>query len=184
MEVKIPLGDGSFLTLVSKEDCKLDISYRDSEGNIYVSNNHAFKNNDSLKDFVENLKKDKPKIKKKDGSDPILKIESTNEEISLSSLNPTTTPDDEVLAPPPIISTENISIEKETPQGDDNKFYEEFKILKEQKEEMIEKNLELRGKIEKAKKETDELLRVFYENRAKYYEAEKRNERITKILKE
>ena len=182
MEVKIPLDNSSFLSLVSNENCRLDILYRDPEGKIYVTKINDFKNNESIKDFIEKIKKDKPKMPKNDNNEVILEIKSTNEKYPLS-LNTTEAPED-TNDPAPIIANETISTEKETPQGDDNDFYKEFEDLKTQKEQMIKKNLELRDEIEKAKKQTDELLRVFYENRAKYYEAEKRNRQITKILEE
>ena len=44
MEVKIPLDNISFLSLVSNENCKLDILYKDPEGKIYVTTINDFKN--------------------------------------------------------------------------------------------------------------------------------------------
>ena len=159
-----------------------NILYKDPEGKIYVSKNKNLENNESIKDYIENIKKEKPKMPKNNNNEVILEIKSMNKQLALS-LNTTEAPE-VTYDPAPIISNNPISNEKETPQGDDNDFYKEFEDLKTQKEEMIKKNLELRDKIDKEKKQTDELLRVFYENRAKYYEAEKRNRQITKILEE
>ena len=181
-EVIILLDNESFLSLVSHENCKLDILYKDPEGKNYGHKNKHFENNESIKDYIENIKKEKPKMLKNNDDEVFLEIKSMKEKLVLSLI--TTETSEDTNGPAPIFSNKNFSTKKETPQGNDNDFYKEFEDLKTQKEEMIKKNVELRDEIEKAKKQTDELLRVFYENRDKYYEAEKRNKQITKILEE
>ena len=141
MEVKIPLDNSSFLSLVSNENCKLDILYKDPEGKIYVSKNKNLENNESIKDYSENIKKEKPKMPKNNNNEVILEIKSTNEKYPLS-LNTTEAPED-TNDPAPIIANETISTEKETPQGDDNDFYKEFEDLKTQKEQMIKKKFRI-----------------------------------------
>ena len=174
----IQLDDGSSLLLEPMANNKINIKLRDPNGNIYILNNYILENFDSQKDFFDNLRNNKPKMEKKD-NEIFLKIGNKGETIALSL---STTPNDTVGAPPLAIPEDNTK----TPGDEDNdnkEFYKEFEKLMKEKEELDKQNLKLRNDIEEKKKETDELLRIFYENRLKYQEAVERNALISQLLK-
>ena len=174
----IQLDDGSSLLLEPMANNKIVIKLTDPNGNIYISNNYILENFDSQKDFFDNLRKNKPKMENKD-NEIFLKIGNKGETIALSL---STTANDTVGAPPLAIPEDN----NKTPGGEDDndkEFYKEFEKLMKEKEELDKQNLKLRNDIEEKKKETDELLRIFYENRLKYQEAVERNALISQLLK-
>ena len=180
---EIKLDNGS-LRIESKNDNnnKIEIIFSENNGNIYSTNKFNLDDNISLDDFIKKLKTNIKIENKGNDNELALKIENYPEKIALKLKSSNTNKGEESTniesAPLPEFSS--------TKKGNefDKKFYEDFEKLKKEKEELIKKNISLRIDIEKEKKLTDELLRVFYENRLKYYEAEEKNQQISQILEE
>ena len=199
---EIKKENGSLSIEQKNDNNKIEIIFKENNGNIYSSNYNLNANNISLEDLIKKLNNNNTKIEHKGNENEVnlkfenfdtqtLKLKSgnikkgdsidTGSKIALNLKNGNTKTGDseetgESAPLPEYMKTKNRD-------EFDKEFNEEFEKLKKEKEELIRENLELRIEIEEQKKMTDELLRVFYENRAKYYEAEKKNQQISQILK-